>query len=85
MTSSLIALCVLLLAATSLAFLPVRKQIVPGMVLGVAAIAILIWVGVENGWWWTVAGLAAMASLGRNGVKQIPALLRGEKLEIPDE
>lgn len=85
MTPSLIALCLLLLAATSLAVLPVRRQIVPGIVLGVVAIGVLIWVGVENGWLWTLAALAAFASLGRNGVKQIPALIRGEKLEIPEE
>ena len=85
MTPSLIALCLLLLAATTLAFQPVRKQIVPGMILGVVALGVLVWVGVETGWGWTLAALLAFASLGRNGVKQVPRLIRGEKIEVPEE
>lgn len=85
MTPSLVALCLVLVAATSLAFLPVRKQILPGAVLGLVAFAVLVWVGIENGWGWTFAGVLAMSSLGRNGIRAIPALIRGEKPGIPDE
>ncbi|MGH1368741.1 MAG: DUF2484 family protein [Maritimibacter sp.] len=85
MTPSLIGLCVWVLLATPLAFLPIRKQIIPGSILGIAGLALLVWIGLENGWGWTFCGFLAFASLFRNGFKVIPALLRGEKIVIPDE
>lgn len=75
MTPSLIAFCLVLLAVTSLAFLPVRRQSAPGIV---------IWVGLENGWGGVLAGLLAFALPGRNGVMQIPRLIRGKESEILD-
>lgn len=85
MTPSLIALCVWVLLATPLAFLPIRKQVIPGTILGVLGLALLVWIGFENGWVWTLVGFLAFASLFRNGFKVIPMLLRGEKIEIPED
>lgn len=85
MTPSLIALCLWALAATATAFLPIRKQIIPGTILGLGGLAILAWVGAQNGWVWTIVGLLAFISLFRNGFKVIPMLIRGEKIEIPDD
>lgn len=84
MTPSLIAGCAWVLAACLIAPLPIRKQILPGTVLGIGGIALLFWIGAENGWIWTAVGLFAFGSLFRNGFKAVPALLRGEKLDIPD-
>jgi len=85
MTPSLVAACLWVVAATALAFLPIRRQIVPGTILGLAGLGIIVWIGWENGWIWTVVALLAFASLFRNGFRVIPALIRGEKIEIPDE
>lgn len=85
MTPSLIALCVWVLLATPLAFLPIRKQVIPGSILGLAGLALLVWIGFENGWVWTLVGFLAFASLFRNGFKVIPMLIRGEKIVIPEE
>lgn len=85
MTPSLIAGALWVLAATLTAFLPIRKQIIPGTILGLGGLGLLIWIGAENGWIWTALGFLAFASLFRNGFKVIPMLLRGEKIEIPDE
>ena len=85
MTPSLIAACLWVVAATALAFLPIRRQILPGSLLGLAGLGLIVWIGYENGWIWSVVALLAFASLFRNGFKAIPALLRGEKPEIPDQ
>lgn len=84
MTPSLIAFCLVLLAVTSLAFLPVRRQSALGIVLGHTALGVVIWVGLENGWGGVLAGLLAFALPGRNGVMQIPRLIRGKESEILD-
>lgn len=85
MTPSLIAACLWVLGATATAFLPIRKQIIPGTLLGLGGIAIMIWIGFDHGWVWTAAAFLAFASMFRNGFKVIPMLLRGEKIEIPDD
>jgi len=85
MTPSLIAASLWVVAATLVAFLPIRRQILPATLLGLAGLAILVWIGVEKGWVWTILGLLGFASLFRNGFKALPALLRGEKIEIPEE
>lgn len=85
MTPSLIAAALWVVAATLTAFLPIRRQIVPGTLLGLAGLGLVVWIGQENGWIWTVIALLAFVSLFRNGFKVIPALLRGEKITIPDE
>ncbi|EAQ12001.1 uncharacterized protein DUF2484 [Maritimibacter alkaliphilus HTCC2654] len=84
MTVSLIAGCLWVLAASLIAFLPIRQQIIPGTILGLSAFALLGWIGYQNGWIWTAVGIFAFVSLFRNGFKAIPAMMRGEKLEIPD-
>jgi Protein of unknown function (DUF2484) len=84
MSASLVAACLWLIAATSLAVLPVRRQMVPGIALGVAGLGLIVWIGVENGWGWSLALLLAAASLGRNGIRALVAHLRGEKFEVPE-
>jgi Protein of unknown function (DUF2484) len=85
MTPSLIAAALWVIAASLIAFLPIRRQIIPGSILGLAGLGLIVWIGLENGWVWTVIALLAFVSLFRNGFKAIPMLLRGEKIEIPDE
>ncbi|SMH54039.1 DUF2484 family protein [Maritimibacter sp. HL-12] len=85
MTPSLIFAALWVIAATAVAFLPIRRQIVPGALLGLAGLALIVWVGIDHGWLWALLACLAFASLFRNGIRAIPALIRGEKIEIPDE
>ncbi|GGD42626.1 DUF2484 family protein [Sinisalibacter lacisalsi] len=85
MTPSLVFAALWVIAATAVAFLPIRRQIIPGAALGLAGLALIVWIGVDHGWLWALPAFLAFASLFRNGFKAIPALIRGEKLEIPDE
>ncbi|MGR3363607.1 MAG: DUF2484 family protein [Maritimibacter harenae] len=84
MPTSLIVGCIWVLAASLIAFLPIRKQIVPGTILGLSAFALLGWIGYQNGWIWTAVGVFAFVSLFRNGFRAIPMMIRGEKLDIPE-
>ena len=65
MSGSLVAACLIVLAATVTAVLPMRRQFLPGIVLLILAPVILIWLGAEHGWLWLLVGLAAFVSMFR--------------------
>lgn len=54
------------LAATATALLPMRFQIVPGLALLLSAPALIVWIGYEYGWFWTIPAFLAFASMFRN-------------------
>ncbi len=53
------------LAATLTALLPMRRQMLPGLVLLVLAPVLIWWLGATYGWWLSVAALAAFVSMFR--------------------
>ena len=57
------------LAATATAFLPMRRQRVPGLALLVAAPGLLVWIGLAHGWLWLAFGLFAFASMFRRPLR----------------
>ena len=59
--SPLVVACLWVLAATGVAFLPMRYQYVPGLALLIAAPIVLVWIASEYGA--LVAGLAGLAVL----------------------
>ena len=65
MSLSLIAACVWALAATITAFLPMRLQFPPGLVLLILAPVLLIWVGIDHGLWPALAAAAGFVSMFR--------------------
>ncbi len=65
MTLSLILACVWVVAATVVAFLPMRMQYVPGLALLVGAVPLLVFVGVQHGFWIVAVVLAGMISMFR--------------------
>ena len=65
MTLSLTLACVWVVAATITAFLPMRYQYVPGLVLLILAVPILVFVGVEHSLWVVFAALAGLISMFR--------------------
>ncbi|MCK8483894.1 DUF2484 family protein [Aliiroseovarius sp. S2029] len=65
MSPALIAAALWVIAASAVAFLPMRRQFAPGFVLLAAAPVLIIWIGAVNGWIWSAIGLAAFISMFR--------------------
>lgn len=65
MSSALIAACLWAIAATVTAFLPMRLQFPPGIVLLLLAPMLLVWIGLSHGLWLAVAGTAGFLSMFR--------------------
>ena len=53
------------LVATTVAFLPMRWQVPPGIVLLIAAPVIIAMLGIEHGWMLALAGTAGFVSMFR--------------------
>ena len=83
MSLSLIAGAFWVLAATCVAFLPMRHQYPPGIVLLLAAPFLLGWIAVDHGGWWAGLGAFAFVSMFRNPIFYFVRRLRGEQPEIP--
>lgn len=65
MSGALVAACLWALAATLVAFLPMKRQIVPGLVLMALIVPLLVWIGAAHGVWPVVLGLLAFLSMFR--------------------
>ena len=65
MSGSLIVGALWVIAAALTALLPMRRQMVPGLVLILAAPVLLVWIGREHGFWWLAFGLFAFLSMFR--------------------
>ncbi|SHI60485.1 DUF2484 family protein [Wenxinia saemankumensis] len=83
MSPALTAACLWALLGTVTALLPMRRQMVPGLVLLVSAPFLLAWLAVAHGWWVLALGLAAFASMMRNPIRYLLARARGQRPEIP--
>lgn len=65
MSAPLIAAALWVIAASAVAFLPMRRQFAPGLVLLVAAPVLIVWIGMSHGWLWSAIGLGAFISMFR--------------------
>jgi len=83
MSWSIIICACWVLAATCTALLPMRRQYLPGVTLLVLAPVLIIWLGYENGWGWSFAGLLAFISMFRNPLRYFYARARGQRPELP--
>jgi hypothetical protein len=72
-------------AATITAFLPMRRQYIPGIPLLVVAPVLIFWIGSVHGWWVSALALAAFASMFRNPIKYFWAKARGQNPQLPPE
>lgn len=77
--------CLWVVAATVVAFLPMRRQYAPGIALLIAAPALIVWIGFAHGMWIAVAGLAAFVSMFRNPLRYLWRRAKGERPELPKE
>lgn len=84
MSWSIIISSVWVLLATFTAFLPMRFQYVPGVTLLVLAPVMIIWLGADFGWGWSVVAFLGFASMFRNPLKYFYARARGRQPELPE-
>lgn len=73
------------LAATAVAFLPMRRQMVPGLVLLAVAPLLLIWIGLVHGWLWVGFGLFAFLSMFRRPLAYFARRAMGQTADLPPE
>ena len=57
------------LAAAATAVLPMRRQMIPGLALLIAAPVLLVWIGYAHGWLWLAFGLFAFVSMFRRPLR----------------
>lgn len=74
---ALIAACLWVLAATAIAFLPIRRQYLPGLILLAGAVPLLVWLGQGYGPWVVLAALAAILSMFRRPLRYLVRRLLG--------
>lgn len=75
MSLPLILACLWVLAATVTALLPMRLQFRPGLALLIAAPVLLVWIGLDQGFW-----VAFFATLGFLSMFRRPLMYFGKKL-----
>jgi hypothetical protein len=85
MSLPLIFGCFWVLAAAATAMLPMRRQMVPGLGLLIAAPVLLVWIAYAHGWVWLVVGLAAFISMFRNPLLYFLRRALGRPAPIPKE
>lgn len=85
MSTPLILGCLWVLAATATAMLPMRRQMVPGVALLVAAPVLLGWIGLAHGWTWLALGLFAFLSMFRNPLLYFLRRAMGRPAPLPKE
>lgn len=85
MSTPLILGCLWVLAAAATAMLPMRRQMVPGLALLVAAPVLLVWIGWAHGWLWLAIGLFAFLSMFRNPLLYFLGRATGRPARLPKE
>lgn len=83
MTPSILAACLWVILGAITAALPFRLQMVPGFVLLATALPLLVWIGAQNGWLWTLVGLMAFVSMFRRPLLHLLRRLRDDTREAP--
>ena len=83
MSYPLIAGALWVLASAFVAFLPMRRQYPPGIVLLMLAPLLLIWIGWAHGWIWLAVAIFAFVSMFRNPLIYLMRRLHGETPEVP--
>jgi hypothetical protein len=74
-----------IIAAAVVAMLPMRRQMVPGMALLIAAPVLLVWIGYVHGWLWLAFGLFAFVSMFRNPLLYFLRRALGRPAPLPKE
>lgn len=83
MSLSLLLACLWVLAATAVAFLPIRAQYPPGIFLLVAAPVLLVWLALDHGVLLAGLGVLGFASMFRNPLIYLARRALGKSVEVP--
>lgn len=83
MSISLILAVIWVFGSTIVAFLPMRRQYLPGGALMFSAPLLILFIGYEHGWIWLVPALLAFASMYRNPLRYFWRKWRGLEQEAP--
>ena len=78
----LIASCLWVLAATAVAFLPMRYQYAPGLLLLLAALVLIYLIGRDVGLWAGVAAGLAFVSMFRKPLRYFAKRAMGHSVEV---
>ena len=78
----LIASCLWVLAATTVAFLPMRYQYAPGILLLLAALVLIYLIGRDVGLWAGVAAGLAFVSMFRKPLRYFAKRAMGQSVEV---
>ncbi|WP_238365846.1 DUF2484 family protein [Mesobacterium pallidum] len=84
MSTPLLLACLWVVVATATAWLPMRRQYIPGITLLITAPILLVYIGLVHGWWIGAICLLAVLSVMRNPLRYLIARARGERPEIPE-
>ena len=80
---SLVAGACWVIAATATAFLPMRRQMVPGLALLVAAPVLVVWLALDQGLWIGGFALFAFLSMFRRQLVHLARCALGRPTEDP--
>lgn len=85
MSTPLILGALWVVASAIVAMLPMRRQMVPGIALLVAAPVLLVWIGWAHGWLWLAVGVFAFVSMFRNPLRYFLRRALGRPAPLPKE
>jgi len=85
MSASAIAAILWVFVACAVAMLPMRRQFPPGKMLLFVAPALIIWIGYDFGWLFSLGALAAFLSMFRNPLRYYWRKWRGDQLSPEPE
>lgn len=83
MSAAALAAALWALAATVVAFLPMRRQYAPGIVLLALAPLLIAWLWIAHGWIAGLLSLGAFLSMFRNPLRYFWRKWRGLETEVP--
>ncbi|SLN33494.1 hypothetical protein PEL8287_01624 [Roseovarius litorisediminis] len=75
--------CLWIVAASVVAFLPMRLQYVLGLVLLITAGVLITLIGRQHGWFYALTGVAVLVSMFRKPLKVLTRKLIRNPPEIP--
>jgi hypothetical protein len=84
-SAALVAGCLWVIASAVTAMLPMRRQMVPGIALLLAAPVLILWIGASHGWGWAAFGTFAFLSMFRNPLRYVVNRALGRPVELPPE
>ncbi len=72
-------------ASAIVAMLPMRHQYAPGLPLLLVAPVLIIWIGYDHGWGFSVVGLLAFGSMFRHPLRYLTRKALGLSVSRPEE